>query len=207
MNCGEKLDIIVKELLEIVPGVLSICSYGSVFTDEYTKYSDLDLLIISKSNIDIDTLNKLRSYRQDCLRGRTKLDIALHSVDEILSYKEQRFWHNNRSLLFLLEIKLFGKVLYGENYFQNMDFDRQYIERESKYMLCSLKYNFTKMYLREESQDKIKKLSIKYALYSILYVLTSINIYPKTKKEAYDFFDKRFKSPHFSYGVVKDQNE
>lgn len=92
---------IVKEILSNNKDVLSIVVYGSVAKGTDNKDSDIDILIISRKQIDISRLKKDKSLSREI----TFLKYA-HNEWKEKAIKEKAFYNN----VILNSITLFGEV-------------------------------------------------------------------------------------------------
>ena len=174
--------------------LLSAITYGSTLGDDYCVYSDYDILLIFK-DIKFDDLKKLRKIKDDLRKDGILVDFNLHTYSELPKNRKKSFWHNNRGVYIQKELALYGRVLFGENYFQDLILDPKEMLLEAVRVISSLNYQMRKMIINKTLNIENRIVVLKWCVYSVMYFLAANNIYPNGRAEALEIFDRKYHPP------------
>lgn len=195
MNNGQKQIILdqIKNRLQSDYGdqVLSAIVYGSTLSDDYCALSDFDILIIFKW-ANYETFQKLRKIKLDFSQQGIPIDFNSHIFSDLPNNRKDVFWHNNRGIYVQKELALYGKVLFGKKYFQNIKLDRQKMLEEAVKVINSLNYQMRKMITNKKLSIENRIIALKWCIYGTIYVLAALDIFPKNRSEALDIFNEKF---------------
>lgn len=210
MNLSERetvLDNIAQELKNILgENLVSAVAYGSTLCEDFMCLSDFDILIVLQDPT-IETLKLLQVFKKNFKEKNIHIDINVHALYEMPIYREEAFWHNNRSLYMRMEIQLYGKTIVGKNLFTFENVKKGDMQLESVRVLSSLVYQARKFLINRELKVEERIILMKFCIYATLYALAANQIYPPTKKEAMKLFRERFPDlpdpSHFLHAKVK----
>ena len=171
--------------------VLSAIVYGSTLGDDYCVLSDFDILVIFKW-ADYKTFQKLRKIKLDFAKQGVPIDFNSHVFSDLPKNRKDVFWHNNRGVYVQKELALYGKILFGEKYFQDIDLDHQKMLEEAVKVISSLNYQVRKMLTNKKLTTGNRIIILKWCIYGTVYVLAALNIFPKSRGEALAIFNEKF---------------
>jgi hypothetical protein len=113
MNINKRIINQVKLLCEKMPiknNTICLLHYGSVKQKEdFNKNSDLDFHLVLKE-ITEETLTEIK----DIFGFSSKIDLSIHSIDEVVQNNKIYFQNGNQGLYFM-HILASSEVLVGEN--------------------------------------------------------------------------------------------
>ena len=194
-NKTKQLNLIKKQLInEFGDQILSAVVYGSTLGDDYCKYSDYDILLIF-DRIDFDTYKRLRNVKKSLNEQGLVIDFNSHTYSELPKERKEVFWHNNRSVYMQKELALYGKVLFGENYFRDLELDHHEMLVEAVKVISSLNYQIRKTLTNMELNLKNRIIIMKWCIYSVMYFLAATNTFPQNKREALELFNSKYHPP------------
>lgn len=189
------LDLIKKKLVSTYGAqLLSAIVYGSTLGNDYCKYSDYDILLIFK-DIDFEDLGRLRKIKGDLKKAGIVVDFNMHIYSELPKNRREAFWHNNRGVYVQKELALYGKVLFGEKYFQDLILNHEEMLLEAVRVISSLNYQIRKMLVNKSLNTENRVIAMKWCIYSVMYFLAVNNCYPNGRAEALEIFDKKYSPP------------
>lgn len=195
MNSAQKEIVLIqiKDRLQAVYGeqVLSAIVYGSTLGDDYCALSDFDILVIFKW-VDYGTFQKLRKIKLEFNKQGIPIDFNSHTLSDLPESRKEVFWHNNRGVYIQKELALYGKVLFGEKYFQGTNFDHQKMLEEAVKVVSSLNYQARKMLTNKKLTKKNRIIMLKWCIYGTIYILAALDIFPKSRGEALAIFNEKF---------------
>lgn len=174
--------------------LLSAIVYGSTLGDDYCKYSDYDVLLIFE-NINFEDLKHLRKIKENLKKAGIIVDFNLHIYSELPKNRQEAFWHNNRGTYIQKELALYGRVLFGEKYFQDLVLDREEMFLEAVRVISSLNYQIRKMLVNKPLNIENRVVAMKWCIYSVMYFLAANDCYPRGRAEALEIFDKKYHPP------------
>ncbi|MDR2396234.1 MAG: hypothetical protein LBD57_06510 [Endomicrobium sp.] len=194
-NFAERLKNIInikKELLnELEDNVFCAIAYGSAIGEDFYCHSDYDILIFLK-RCSLNEFQKLKKIKQMFLCQKIRIDLNVHTINEIPIVRGRCFWHNNRSLYFQKEMILYGITIIGKNPFAHNDFNENDLRIESIRVVNSLLYQARKMLINKDINEAEKINLMKWCIYSVFYALSFKGIITKTKSEAFEIFPNYF---------------
>lgn len=186
------LSLIKSELETSLRGnIVSATVYGSSLSDDYCSLSDIDILVILKKT-EFQSLKILSDIRQRHIIRGFNIDLNVHALDETPAIRGKTFWHNNRALYMQIELSKYGKQLIGDKPFDGEGVDQDDLRLEIVKVTSSLVYQARKMLINAELGLKEKVTLMKWCIYGVMYSLAFWGIYPDTKEEAVQVFQKRF---------------
>jgi len=184
------LDLLKNDLVNFFDNIVSIYVYGSTLYENFGSLSDIDIIVIFEKNLSIDNLESIKKLNEEYRNNGIKLDISIHTVDEMIGTRNKLFWHNNRGVFIQKEIALYGKLLYGKNLFDKNIFSEYELKEECVKVINSLKYNARKLMISSLDEDVLKRRLLKLSLSSTIYALAFYNILPENRDDVCDVFDK-----------------
>lgn len=118
MSESEKIIKQVKILCESLPiknDIICLLNYGSVkIKEDYNNNSDIDFHIVLKK-INNETLSDLKNI----FNFSEKIDVSIHSIDEIISKNSVIFQNGNQGVYFI-HVLASAEVLLGENIYKKL---------------------------------------------------------------------------------------
>jgi predicted nucleotidyltransferase len=182
------LDIAKALKEQLGENLISAIAYGSTLCEDFTSISDYDVLLIV-SDASISTLYEVRKLKENFLKKNITIDFNTHSVKETPRHRKSAFWHNNRGHYMQIELSIFGKVLVGENPFQDTPTTSESLELECVRVINSLVYQARKLIVNRELTTEERVRMMKFCIYGTLYALAFQKKFPKTKTEAMKEFN------------------
>jgi hypothetical protein len=172
--------------------LVSAFAYGSSLGDDLGSLSDYDFLLFVKrpTLADLDKLKRLR--RQYYARRKITLDINLHSATNTPELRQEAFWHHNRGYYFQIELQRFGKLLVGKDLFPFRSFPTIDLKLEAVRVINSLLYQTRKLLINATITRAERLLLLKWCLYAVLYSLAAKDVFPSSKSEATDCFEREY---------------
>ena len=193
--CMDKLcslDQIKNRLTDVFgDNVLSAIVYGSTLGDDYCDFSDFDILLIFEK-VEFKIFEQLRTIKKDFAEQNVYIDFNIHSLHELPKSRKEVFWHNNRGIYVQKELALYGKVLFGKKYFDDLELDHQNIMEEAVKVISSLNYQVRKTLTNKDLNTTNRVIMIKWCIYGVIYVLAAQNCFPSGRREALRVFNERF---------------
>lgn len=183
----------IKNRLQLDFGnqVLSAIVYGSTLGDDYCAFSDFDILVIFEW-ADYKTFQKLRKIKLDFAKQGVPIDFNSHVFSDLPINRKDVFWHNNRGIYVQKELALYGEILFGKKYFQDINLDRKKMLEEAVKTINSLNYQARKMLTNKKLTTKNRIILVKWCIYGTIYTLAALNIFPKSRSEALTVFNEKF---------------
>ena len=192
MSKLEELDIISKKLQdEFGEQLLSAIVYGSTLGDDYCVYSDFDILLIF-DDVNFDTFKKIKSIKKYFEHKGILIDFNSHIYSDLPQVRKDLFWHNNRGLYVQKELALYGKVLFGPQYFSDFQLSKLGMLAEAVKVINSLNYQARKMLSNRELDTNNRIIMLKWCIYGVVYYLATDDIFPKSRKEALTIFNEKY---------------
>lgn len=171
--------------------LISAVAYGSTLCEDFMCLSDFDILIVLHDPT-VEALKLLQIVKQFFKEKNICVDINVHALYEMPSFRKEAFWHNNRSLYMRIELQLYGKTIIGENLFTFSEINKKDMRLEAVRVLNSLVYQARKFLINKELRVEERIILMKFCIYAALYALAANQIYPPTKKEAMKLFKEKF---------------
>ena len=146
MNINKRIINQVKLLCEKMPikdNIICLLHYGSVKQKEdFNKNSDLDFHLVLEE-ITEETLTEIK----DIFGFSSKIDLSIHSIDEVVQNNKIYFQNGNQGLYFM-HILASSEVLFGENIYIDLikkidkeRFNNSIIEK-MRYYIWNLRNNY-----------------------------------------------------------------
>ncbi len=184
------LDLLKTDLLNSLHNIVSIYVYGSTLYKAFGSLSDIDLIIVFEKKLSVNNLEFIKTLNQKYKNNGIKLDISIHTVDEMIGTRDKLFWHNNRAVFIQKEILMYGKLIYGKKLFDDNIFSDYELKEECIKVINSLKYNARKLMISSLDEDILKRRLLKLSLSSTIYALAFYDILPKNRDDICDVFDR-----------------
>lgn len=189
----------IKEIKKnlIFKNIKSLYIYGSYLTKVSNLNSDIDILIILNRSLELSDLYEIKNIKA-LFKDKYNVVLELNILNEnSISSNKDTYWHNGRGLIFLEEIKKFGKCIYGENVLSKINYSRGDLYLESRKVLLSLIYNLNKNILKiieGNFDNRDLKRMVKFSCYIVHIMLFIFREDLDFKKiNYYKFFDKYFR--------------
>jgi len=196
MKIEERLKVLENLKNDLLSNIknelISLYVYGSTLNVDFCKYSDFDVLLVYRDELNFIELEKIKELKEKYESGGIFVDIGVHTLKEMPIVRGKMFWHNNRGIFMQKEILMYGKLMYGVEHFGNFLFTLDELKDECVKVIHSLKYNQRKYISTHPRCFQTKKMAMKYALYAITYGLAYFSIFPKNKIDTYKEFDLKF---------------
>ena len=184
------LDLLKTDLVNLLDNIVSIYVYGSTLYKNFGSLSDIDLIVIFEKNLSVDNLEFIKNLNKKYRNNGVKLDMSIHTIDEMIGTRNKLFWHNNRAVFIQKEIAIYGKLIYGKNLFDDNIFSKEELKEECVKVINSLKYNARKLMISSLDEDILKRRLLKLSLSSTIYALAFYNILPENRDDVCDVFDR-----------------
>lgn len=184
------LNQLKNDLLNFFDDIVSIYVYGSTLYKNFGSLSDIDLIVIFEKNLSVNNLESIKNLNEKYKNNGIKLDISIHTVDEMIGTRNKLFWHNNRAVFIQKEIAIYGKLIYGKNLFDDSVFSEDELKEECVKVINSLKYNARKLMISALEEDTLKRRLLKLSLSSTIYALAFYNILPEDRDDVCNVFDR-----------------